>query len=238
MFQISNTGRIHVNVLKRSVQSLTRRITRSKTQPCHLQNIQDKFSAIHRENTWGSDESISGAGSTRRETEAIRTELPRLIEQTGAKSLLDIPCGDFNWMKDVDLRLDSYFGAEIVDEIVRSNRRQFANDWRQFATLDITKDPLPTADLILCRDCLVHFSFEDIFLALENIDRGNSKYLLTTTFPSIRTNRDILTGQWRPLNLQAPPLNFPEPIILINEQCPEKAYTDKSLGLWRLGDRG
>lgn len=91
-------------------------------------------------------------------------------------------------------------------------------------------------DLILCRDCLVHFSDEDVFRALRNLARSGSRYLLTTTFPERPVNPPIRTGKWRPLILQAVPFALPPPERLINEQCTEGAgaFADKSLGLWRL----
>jgi hypothetical protein len=33
-----------------------------------------------------------------------------------------------------------------------------------------------------------------------------------------------------------PPFSFPKPIKVINEGCPERGYSDKSLGLWRIAE--
>jgi len=57
---------------------------------------------------------------------------------------------------------------------------------------------------------------------------------LTRTFIECASNEDIISGDWHVLNLQKPPFNFPEPQIIINEQCSEGggAFADKSLGLW------
>jgi hypothetical protein len=62
--------------------------------------------------------------------------------------------------------------------------------------------------------------------------------LLTTTFTSQRPNRDTSRGEWRTLNLELPPFNFPKPLRVINEKCSEAggAYWDKGLALWRLSD--
>jgi hypothetical protein len=52
-------------------------------------------------------------------------------------------------------------------------------------------------------------------------------------------NKDVaIAGQWRPLNLQIAPFNFPRPLRLIDEQNTWKAnrYPGKSLGLWRVQD--
>jgi hypothetical protein len=35
--------------------------------------------------------------------------------------MLDAPCGDFNWMKEVDLSAVHYTGGDIVEPLVNSN---------------------------------------------------------------------------------------------------------------------
>lgn len=95
---------------------------------------------------------------------------------------------------------------------------------------------LPKADVILCRDCLVHFSFADIELALSNFKRSGSRYLLTTSFIDWEMNADISTGGWRPLNLQASPFLFPAPMAMVDERCMHSGgiYQGKRLALWEL----
>jgi hypothetical protein len=104
--------------------------------------------------------------------------------------------------------------------------------------VDITSAPLPPADVLLCRDCLVHLSFSHAQAALRNILASDFTYLLLTTFPSRETNEDIPSGLWRPLNLEKAPFHFPPPTTLLVEQCSEEsgAYADKALGLWRAHD--
>ena len=81
-----------------------------------------------------------------------------------------------------------------------------------FLNVDVTSDDLPEADVVLCRDCLVHLSSTDIFAALRNFRRSGSTYLLTTTYPGLLShNRNIVTGMWRPVDLQLPPFGFPAP---------------------------
>jgi hypothetical protein len=92
------------------------------------------------------------------------------------------------------------------------------------------------ADLIFVRDCLVHFSDEDVKTALRQICSSGCKYFLTTIFPDSKKNLPIETGEWRPLNLLIPPFNLPLPIEVFSEGCSENdgKYADKSLGLWHL----
>lgn len=209
----------------------------------HLSRMSSKqiFNEIYRCNAWEDSESLSGGGSNLINTEVIRSELPKLLFDLGARSLFDIPCGDFNWMKHVNIDSCTYIGADIVEDLIICNNEKFGGDTngrRKFVLIDVTHDPLPTVDLILCRDCLVHFSFEDIFKALNNVKASNSKYLLTTTYTRRTSNKDILTGEWRPLNLQAAPFSFPPPIKIINENYNDggSKYSDKSLGLWKIKD--
>jgi len=149
-----------------------------------------------------------------------------------------VPCGDFHWFSKTDLELDSYIGGDIIQEIIEKNNQLYRNNWRSFKKLDLIADPLPFADLLHCRDCLVHLSFEDILNAIHNFRNSRITYLLTTTFPECQQNEDITTGDWRIINLEKPPFNFPSPLKIINEKCTEGdgSYADKSLGLWKISD--
>lgn len=201
-----------------------------------IKGRQKKFTDIYKKSGWGDGESISGPGSSLEHTFTIRSEIPHIMKELNAQALLDAPCGDFHWMKELNLDIDRYIGVDIVSELIRINQEKYGTVKREFIVLDIVKHPLPAVDLILCRDCFVHFSFNDIFRAVRNMCVSNSRYLLTTTFTGAKKNRDIPTGGWRPINLQAPPFNFPEPIRLINEICTELdgERSDKCLGLWDL----
>jgi hypothetical protein len=153
---------------------------------------------------------------------------------------LDAPCGDWYWMREVTLGVEKYIGVDIVEAIIKKNTQQFGNTLCTFLCRNLAEDNLPEVDLIFCRDCLVHLSFEDIHKVIANFKRSRSKYLLTTTFAHRDTNHDLAgnDGFWHPLNLRLPPFNFPTPLKLINENCTEwnNQYTDKCLGLWRLED--
>ncbi|MBN2020611.1 MAG: class I SAM-dependent methyltransferase [Sedimentisphaerales bacterium] len=193
------------------------------------------FTEIFHGKKWGDRDSLSGPGSDIVQTEAVRRNLTLLIKEMNCKSLLDVPCGDFFWMKLVEMDVE-YIGGDIVDELARNNQEQYGDNSHRFITLDLLQDELPRVDLILCRDCLVHFSNRHVFRALRNIKSSGSTYLLTTTFVGRKKNEDIPTGKWRPVNLQLPPFSFPTPIKLINEEYPLENYRDKHLGLWKTDD--
>lgn len=183
-------------------------------------------------------EMISGPGSDLIQTAVISREIPALINELGIQTMLDAPCGDFFWMQHVGLNVKTYIGVDIVRELVERHTRNHANAHRRFMCRDITKDQLPCVDMIFSRDALVHLSHRDCLAALTRFKASGSQYLLMTTFPSIRENEDILTGEWRPINFERAPFHLPPPLKLINEACTEDGgkYADKSLGLWKLAD--
>jgi hypothetical protein len=201
--------------------------------------MEEVFSDIYRRRAWGEDcESVSGPGSSIARTSSFRDAIAFLLTEIKAKTLLDAGCGDFNWMKLIQLDLEQYFGVDVVRELTAANQQLYGNATRTFINLDLSSDSLPETDLILSRDCLVHFSFQDSFAALKNFRESGATYLLTTTFPGIDANVDIETGSWRYLNLQISPFNFPEPLQLIEERRIDSGGVTivKYLGLWAMSD--
>lgn len=201
-------------------------------------NHREIFQYIHETNMWGGETSRSGVGSSSAETTRLRLEIPALLRDLEAKSLLDVPCGDFFWASQLPLAPIRYVGADIVPAIIEGNRAAYGEvpGIREFLLADLVGDRLPAADVVLCRDCLVHFSFANIRAALANLRASGARWLLATTFPDHEVNEDIDDGDWRLLNLQRPPFSLPPPAAIITEGCQEGngAYGDKSLGLWRL----
>lgn len=221
------------------IKDLIRRISyKKKNSVFYKKSPKDTFTSIYQTNHWGGKESLSGRGSDQAQTETIIEELNSLLSSLNIQSILDLPCGDFKWMKHVDLKDIQYLGADIVDELIIKNKNTFSKKNLDFKVIDLINDPLPTYDLILCRDCFVHLSYSDLYKSINNIKNSGCEYLLTTSFIDRDFNYDICTGDWRPLNLALKPFQFPEPIAIINENCSENngEYLDKSLCLYRIKD--
>ncbi|MBM3506236.1 MAG: class I SAM-dependent methyltransferase [Alphaproteobacteria bacterium] len=195
----------------------------------------DIFGGYYRSNHWNSEESRSGQGSSLAATEMLRGSLRELLRQLNVRSVLDVPCGDFNWFQHVDLGDIEYTGADVVRELVAENARLHARPGRRFLHADATKQTLPRADLVFCRDLFVHLPYSAIWHVLANLRASKSTYLLTTTFPDRTANANIITGMWRPLNLERAPFHFPPPMQLLEEQTfgPDLR---KCMGLWRLAE--
>jgi hypothetical protein len=175
-------------------------------------------------------ESISGPGSTVSYTEGFRPQLENFLRQCGCKSLLDAPCGDFNWMRLVQLPQGArYFGGDIVAQIIDRNRASFGNSDRLFFEINLTNEPLPDADVWLCRDCLFHLSYDHIFQVLRNSLRSRIDYYLLTSHLNAE-NSDAVTGSFRELNLLSPPFNLPTPRIRMNDSV--SGFPARYVGVW------
>lgn len=207
----------------------------------YADQMQDAFTQVYVQNFWGDKESVSGSGSNLKQTETVRTKLRTLCDELNIKTIVDAACGDYNWMKELNYPFEQYIGIDIVPDLITRNNRLYASKCVSFEHKNITRDELPKADLIICRDCLVHLHFDEIKAALKRFKESGSTYLLITTFTKPRPNTRIgRHGHWRPLNMELPPFNLPEPILYLNENCTEAnnkdSFDDKCLGLWRLAD--
>lgn len=187
-----------------------------------------KFGLIHSFSLFGVSDSKSGPGSDAIQTREIVSSLPELFKKYNVKSVLDVPCGDLNWMPNLFPFIEQYTGADIVSDLIVSNRLKFPG--KDFIEVDVRKDSLKKYDLIFCRDLLVHLSNSDSQKVLSQFKKSGSKYLLVTSFTERKFNQE-LQGIWRPMNLELPPYNLINIIEILNEKCTEAngQYLDKSL---------
>jgi len=123
-----------------------------------------------------------------------------------------------------------YLGGDIVSSLIQKNMQQLKGAHTDFFQIDITRDALPEKDLWICRDCLLHFSDNDIFKAIRNFLNSRIPYLLTTTYTESPKNKNIPTGAHRFLNLELPPFNFCKPLFYIEDWI--EGHPVKKLGLW------
>ena len=153
-------------------------------------NLENKivFTKIYKTNYWGSKKSFSGQGSELKSTETLRNRLIDIVKNYNIKSILDIPCGDFNWMKEIVNNFESYMGCDIVSEIVEANNNKYSNENIKFKVLNICSDKLDKVDLIFTRDCLQHLPLDYVIKAINNIKNSGSKYLIASSMPYIEDN--------------------------------------------------
>jgi len=185
--------------------------------------MKDIFTRIIDTHYW--QEVVCGSGSTIASTQTIRSELIPFLRKHNITSVLDAPCGDYSWMSLIDWPNDiTYMGADIVENLILANRQKYPK--KIFYTMDISIDPFPNVDLLFCRDCLFHFSEEDLFKTFRNIAKSKIKYVMLTNYPN-GDKRNIQTGEFRELMLEQDPINLPKPLDLIMEHS-----LNRNISLW------
>jgi len=191
------------------------------------------FHSIIERKAWGSDESVSGHGSTVAATAILRRRLADVFARLRIKSLVDAPCGDMNWMRHLEYELDHYIGIDLVPTLIEELKKQTFSSNYDFRVGNIATHVLPTADALFCRDCLVHLPFSVIHEALRSWKMTGFKFIFVTTFPTRRSNSDCMVGDWRPLNMEISPCKWPKPLMILNENY-DPPFRDKSVGVWTL----
>ena len=196
-----------------------------------------RFDFIYKTNYWKSSfiGSRSGRGSDFETTEKIRVSLSNFIKKNEIKSILDIPCGDFYWIPLIGLDNISYFGADIVDDLIKLNEKKFKEPNLKFLKLDITQDKLPEVDLIFSRDCLVHLDDKEIFSTISNIRKTKADYFATTIFVErFDNNKSKLSDNWRPINLTKDPFNLGNPDFILDDS--NNNQKDKRIAIWKISN--
>lgn len=128
------------------------------------------------------NETPNGPGSTISASTAVRQALPSFIQTYDTESILDVPCGDWNWMQYVDLDGIDYTGWDSEQQFIDRN----AERWPQhtFERVNILRvRTLPNVDLILCRDFLIHVPNDYALKVIDKFIDSGSRFLLTTTHP-------------------------------------------------------
>lgn len=176
------------------------------------------FNLIYSENLWGSEESESGEGSSLDGTLNVRKSLPEIFRAYNVKSIFDAPCGDFSWMSQVVSRSQvTYVGGDIVLDLITKLQVENRLPNVEFLHFDLTRDTPPQVDLMICRDCLFHLSYEHGISVLKNFLDSGISYLLTTTHDINADglqNKNIRTGGFRFINIFAPPYSLPSNYLL------------------------
>ncbi len=170
------------------------------------------FTEIYQKGLWRGGASHSGAGSESWYTENLRFHLPIIFERFGIRTIVDAPCGDFNWMRLVPLkRTMNYIGVDIVPALVAENQARYGDARHRFEVGNIVSDPLPHGDILICRDCLFHLGNADIVGALKNFAQSGIPYLFTSTHvnSSHIRNEDIKAGDFRLIDLFSEPFSLP-----------------------------
>ena len=154
-------------------------------------------------------ESLSGPGSTIKNTSEVRKLIQTFLINNNIKSILDLGCGDWNWFSLLDLRETSYLGWDADTDMIVSHLFNYGGDNIEFDVKDIVLEPYPQSDLIICRDVLFHMPIQMALSVLNKIKKS-CKYLISTSFREVDINTGIGDKNWGyyNINLNIDPFNL------------------------------
>ena len=201
------------------------------TEHMRQQDMTGIFSQIYANGVWvehKNQDSLSGVGSTQLATGELVVQLSTFLRDVGCRKLVDIGCGDFNWMRNVEGNFD-YLGIDVVPRIIDANNAKYKNDKRRFICMDAARMAIESGDYAICREVLFHLSFRDGLQLLRNIKAAGFKCVLLTTDKSIWFNSDIRNGDSRRINLSKSPFRFPEPWRELRD---DKVAKERVLAVW------
>lgn len=172
----------------------------------------------------GNRESASGPGSTRKAARPALEVLRRLIRRRPIRSMLDLGCGDWNWMQYLELpdggrkRGVRYEGWDASPDLIDGLTREFGQKNISFQLQDVTTAELPQVDLIVARDILFHLPRQNTIDLLQKI-RRSTRYFASTSFLGMGENSEIQSylpiegwGFYK-INLNRAPFNLGEDMI-------------------------
>lgn len=174
------------------------------------------FSTIYQEGAWGRNEqgeAISGGGSTLAEGRPFIDYLQHFLDHSpDVHSIIDIGCGDWVLAREIQWGQREYLGADVVESVVLKNQLAFGTNTIHFAHLDGVVDEIPAADLLLCKDVLMHLPNSCIFTLLSKFKHCKYCILVHDVIPDTLSkkkkkgkNVDTYVGGFRPLDLTLAP---------------------------------
>lgn len=192
----------------------------------------DVFDRIYRGNLWNGNESRSGPGSGQAATQRVAEALEVIVRGIGARSVLDVGCGDGWWTPD----LPGYTGVDVSAEAISRAKRNHPD--RHYEVRAGAELEGLSADLVICRDLIQHVPLEAGQAVLAAIAATGSRWLLASTYTDSE-NVDVAAGEFYSPDLTAPPFELPIPGVRIFDGWDYEGLgvvrdSRKFLGLWRL----
>ena len=206
------------------------------------------FESIYKSNYWNKGknfnpniQSYSGPGSIPNsiQTNSLIENLEKFFLNNNIKKILDAPCGDCAWIKEI-FKIDiQYTGIDIVNELILDNKKRFKKNKNvNFYCEDLTEyDKFNNYDLVLLRDFFIHLHLKNIQDIIINLKKSNCKYFAFNNYENIKINKEISTGEHRKINLIEKPFNLEQPYKKIqeikNENFPDKHIMDNFLYIYK-----
>ena len=149
----------------------------------------------------------SGPGSTLEFSKPYREFVERFILKHGLLSIYDLGCGDAMVGTHIRTFGGHYLGVDVIPERIERNAQLYPH--HSFIVKDL-RHSYPSADLVLVKDVIQHWSNVEIEKWLVHMKRCAFRFALVTNCCYGEVNQDIKTGGWRAVDLTKPPFETGE----------------------------
>ncbi len=189
-----------------------------------MKDAAEVFTEIYNTKAWGEG---SGGGSTPELVPQYISFINWLIEQERPQQVLDIGCG-YGWIaRDIDWKGANYIGVDVVSEVVLQAWRNLGRGFGSFLALDAIRDRLPDADMVLLKEVTQHLDNASIFDLIGNLEKF--PLVIHCSVEPDGSNRDIVMGQTRGVDLSRSPFNL-DCRTMLRYELPGSKYL---VQLWR-----
>ena len=204
-----------------------------------MRDAELRFTEMVSRNAWGSAETLCGPGSTIEACRNIIDKLPEWIKKHRISSILDLGCGDFHWMSQIDLSGVQYDGYDLVPYLVESAKAKYSAPNVRFHHGDLLNMAVPKADLVVCKDVLSHLPTDLALSAFRGVLGSGSRFFAASTHvgwpPEWREIKE--EGGFSPVDLEQLPFSMGIPFDSV--EIPAKPGNPKKLfALWKMGEPG
>lgn len=168
------------------------------------------FAEIYGQDKWTGG---SGPGSTAAFCRPLARWLRGYLLEHRIRSLVDLGCGDIQWMPGALAGLDvDYVGLDVVPDLLEAHRQRLPADRFTFKLLDVARAPvteIPAADLYWAKDVLQHWPSADVAQFLDRFFAARpDAHLVVVNCHGQTADERQLDDRWHfaPLAGDRPPL--------------------------------
>jgi SAM-dependent methyltransferase len=194
---------------------------RRRAVPPSPEDIRGTFSFIYEKDLWGRG---SGAGSFPEYTQPYVVMLQRFLHDHQIRSVVDVGCGDWQFSRLIDWGGVDYLGLDLVESLIEANRKAFATNSIAFEVSKVG-EPLPSADLVLCKDVLQHLPLAVVADYLAEFGQRFNHVLITNdVYPDVSTNVECPLGSGRAIRPDLDPFSQECTLVLEWEISTSEQY--------------
>lgn len=185
-------------------------------QPTDGRQVHRSFDKMYRLKRWvgDSDSSGSGTGSTVAGNFQYVQTISRMISELDIQSVVEVGCGDFVVMNNVQFGVATYHGWD-VSKIAINLARQLTNNPGTHFSVSGVNQVYEGGDLLVLKDVLQHLSIQDGTRILSQLHKYKYAIITNDLNPGqpnvdrdLKTGLPLLPGGYRSLDVRQPPFDL------------------------------